>query len=86
MIFQGKGKVWGSVLFCFVTNSAVQTVLSLVELAISGGIIGILSVEALESGFPTQFFLLIEILMRIGISIGLYFFNVRLAEKKLNLG
>lgn len=86
VIFQGKGKVWGSVLFCFVTNSAVQTVFSLVELAISGGIIGILSVEALENGFPTQFFLLIEILMRIGISIGLYFFNVRLAEKKLNLG
>ena len=86
VIFQGKGKVWGSVLFCFVTNSVVSTFLSLVELALSSSIIGAMSVEALENGFPAQLFLLIEILMRIGISIGLYFFNVHLAEKKLNLG
>ncbi len=85
-IFQGKGKVWGSVLFCFVTNSAVSTFISLVELAISGGFAGLMSMQALENGLPMQFFLLIEILMRIGISVGLYFFNVRLTEKKLNLG
>lgn len=85
VIFQGKGKIWGGVLFCFVTNSAVSTLLSLIEIAISGGVIGVGSVSALESGTTLQVFFAVEILLRLGISVGLYFFNVRMTEKKLNL-
>ena len=86
VIFQGKGKILGGVLFCFVTNTAVSTLLSLIELAISGGIIGIGSLSAFESGTTLQIFFAVEIILRLGISVGLYFFNVRMTEKKLNLG
>ena len=86
VIFQGKGKIWGGVLFCFITNTAVSTLLSVIEIAISGGIIGIGSISALESGTTLQVFFAVEILLRLGISVGLYFINVHMTEKKLNLG
>ena len=85
VIFQGKGKIWGAILFCFVTNTAVSTVLSLVEMAITGGILGFGSLDMMENATTLKIFFGIEIIMRAGISVGLYFFNTYLTEKKLNL-
>ena len=84
-VFQGKGKIWGGILFCVVTESAVSTVLSLIELAISGGILGIGSVDAFDSPVTLQVFLIVGIVLRLAVAIGVTLFNIRMTEKKLNL-
>lgn len=85
VVFQGKGKIWGGVLFCIVTDTAVSTVLSLIELAISGGVFGIGSVSAFESPVVLQVFLIVGIVLRLAVAVAVTIINIRLTEKKLNL-
>ena len=86
VVFQGKGKIWGGILFCIVTESAVSTVLSLIEFAFSGGILGIGGVDAFDSPVILQIFLIGGIVLRLAVAIGVTIFNIRMTEKKLNLG
>ena len=86
VVFQGKGKIWGGILFCVVTESAVSTVLSLIEFAFSGGILGIGGVDAFDSPVIFQVFLIGGIVLRLAVAIGVTIFNIRMTEKKLNLG
>lgn len=86
VVFQGKGKIWGGILFCIVTESAVSTVLSLIEFAFSGGILGIGGVDAFDSPVILQVFLIGGIVLRLAVAIGVTIFNIRMTEKKLNLG
>ena len=85
VVFQGKGKIWGGILFCIAVDTAVSIVLSLIEFAISGGIIGVGSVSAFESALTLQIFLIVGIVLRLAAAVGVYFLNVRMTEKKLNL-
>ena len=85
VVFQGKGKIWGGILFCIAVDTAVSLVLSLIEFAISGGIIGVGSASAFENSLTMQIFLLVGIVLSLAAAVGVYFLNVRMTEKKLNL-
>ena len=87
VVFQGKGKIWGGILFCIVTDVAVSTLLSLVNLAVSGGILaGGADLSSFESTATLQVFLILGIVLRLGVAVLINFFNIRMTEKKLNLG
>ena len=85
VIFQGKARIGGAVLFCFVTNSITSSLLTTVEFALSGGIVGIFSFSALTGAASTQLFLITEIVLRGGIAVGFFFLNSFLVTRKLNL-
>ena len=86
VVFQGKGKIWGGVLFCFVTDTAVSSVLSLIEIAVAGGVFGLGGLSAMEDPATLQVFLIGGIVLRLAVAIGVTIFNIRMTEKKLNLG
>ena len=86
VVFQGKGKIWGGVLFCFVTDAAVSSVLSLIEIGAAGGFFGLGGMSAMENPATLQVFLIGGIVLRLAVAIGVTIFNIRMTEKKLNLG
>lgn len=86
VVFQGKGKIWGGVLFCFVTDTAVSSVLSLIEIGVAGGFFGLGGMSAMENPATLQVFLIGGIVLRLAVAIGVTIFNIRMTEKKLNLG
>ena len=84
-IFQGKARIAGAVLFCFVSYTIWSTVKTIIEGLLSGGIILLFSLDAMMDAATFQFFLIVEAVLYAGFSVGLFFFNAKMVDKKLNL-
>lgn len=83
-IFQGKAKIGGAILFCIVAYVIWSMIKTLIE-AIPGMIIITTSPDALVSPVTFQIFLCAEMALYAGFAVGLFFFNARMIDRKLNL-
>ena len=84
-IFQGKARIGGAVLFCFISYMIWSAIKTIVEGLLLGGTILIFSVDAMMSAETFRFFLIVEAVLYAGFSVGLFFFNAKMIDKKLNL-
>lgn len=84
VVFQGKWKIGGAILFCVVSYMIWSMIKTILE-AIPGAILMSVSPESLTSPVVFQVFLIAEAALYAGFSVGLFFFNARLIDRKLNL-
>ena len=84
-IFQGRAKIGGAILFCVVSYLVWSVIKTSIEAIPTAILVANGAEEVLLNSTVLLIFLIGETLLYAGFSVGLFFLNARLIDRKLNL-